>query len=58
MAIYLQNLSSMTHFPFNHVKELELGLNFAKQQVKAWGQIFFHSDLKCTAIHSLNSEEQ
>ena len=37
MAIYLESLPSMVHFPFNHVKELELSHNCAKWQVKAWG---------------------
>ena len=32
MAIYLQSLSSMVHFPFNHVKELELGHNHLIQR--------------------------
>ena len=53
MAIYLESLSSMVYFPFNHVKELELSHNCAKPQVKAWGRFFFYSDLKFTAIHSL-----
>ena len=35
MAIYLESLSSMVNFPFNHVKELELSYNYAKRQVKA-----------------------
>ena len=38
MAIYLESLSSMVHFPFNHMKELELSYNCAKRQVKAWGR--------------------
>ena len=40
MAIYLESLSSMVHFPFNHVKELELSNNCAKLQVKTWGRFF------------------
>ena len=40
MAIYLENLSSMGHFPFNHVKELEINHNCPKRQVKAWGRFF------------------
>ena len=40
MVIYLKSLSSMVHFPFDHMKELELGHNCAKQQVKAWGRFF------------------
>ena len=40
MAITLESLSSMVHFPFNHVKELDLGHNCAKRQVKAWGRSF------------------
>ena len=38
MAIHLESLSSMVHFPFNHVKELEFSYNCAKRQVKAWGR--------------------
>ena len=52
MAIYREILSSMVHFPFNQVKELELSHDCAKRQVKL-GTDFFHSDLKFTAIHSL-----
>ena len=40
MAIYLESLSSMVHFPFNHVKELELSHTCAKRQVKVWGRFF------------------
>ena len=43
MAIYLESLSSMVHFPFNHVKELELSHNCAKRQVKAWADFFLQS---------------
>ena len=32
MAIYLESLSSMVHFPFNHVKELELKADFLSWQ--------------------------
>ena len=45
MVIYLGSLSSMAHFPFNQVKELDISHNCAKRQVKAWGR-FFYSDLK------------
>ena len=51
MAIYLESLSSMVNFPFNHVKELELSHNCATRQVKAWGRLFY-IDLKFTVIHS------
>ena len=30
----------MVHFPFNHVKELELSHNCAKRKVKIWGRFF------------------
>ena len=40
VAIYLESLSSMVHFPFNHVKEFELSHNCVKRQVKAWGRFF------------------
>ena len=40
LAIYVESLSSMVQFPFNHVKELELSNNCAKQQVKAWDRFF------------------
>ena len=40
MAIYLESLSSMVHFSFNHVKELELSHICAKRQVKAKGRFF------------------
>ena len=43
MATYLESLSSMVHFPSNHVKELELSHNCEKRQVrqvKAWGRFF------------------
>ena len=52
MAIYLESLSSLVHFPFNHVKELELSHNCAKRKSKL-GADFFDSDLKFTAAHSL-----
>ena len=51
-AIYLESLSSMVHFLFNHVKELGLGHNCANGKSKL-GADFFYSDLKFTAIHSL-----
>ena len=38
MAIYLESLACMVHFPFNHMNELELSYDFAKQHVKAWGR--------------------
>ena len=53
MAIYLESLSSIVHFPFNYVKELELSHNCAKRQVKAWADFFSTSDLKFTDKHSL-----
>ena len=40
MAFYLESLSSMVHFPFNHVKEFELSHNCAERQIKAWGRFF------------------
>ena len=40
MLIYLESLSSMVHFPFNHEKELDLSHNCAKRQVKAWDRFF------------------
>ena len=42
MTLYLKSLSNTVHFPFNHVKELELGHNCAKRQVKAvaWRRFF------------------
>ena len=40
IAIYLESLLSMVHFPFNRVKELEVSHNCAKRQVKAWGRFF------------------
>ena len=40
MAVYLESLSSMIHFPFNHVKELDLSHNCAKRKVEAWGRFF------------------
>ena len=49
MAIYLESLSSMVHFPFNHVKVLELSHDCAKRKIEAWDRFF----LKFTAIHSL-----
>ena len=45
MAIYLNSLSSMVHFSFNHVKELELSHNSAKRKSKL-GEDFFYSDLE------------
>ena len=39
MAIYLESLTCMMHFPFNHMNELELSCNCAKRHVKAWGRI-------------------
>ena len=38
MAIYLESLSDMVHFRFNHVKELDVSHNCAKRQGKAWTQ--------------------
>ena len=38
MAIYLESLACMVHFPFNHMNELELSYNCAKRHVKAWGR--------------------
>ena len=38
MVIYLDGLSGVVHFPFNHVKELELGYNCAKWQIKAFSR--------------------
>ena len=40
MAIYLENLSSMLEFFFNHLKEREISHKCAKRQVKAWGRFF------------------
>ena len=40
MVVYLESLSSVVHFPFNHVKELKLSHDCAKRQVKAWGRFF------------------
>ena len=40
MAIYLESLSSMVHFPFNYVKELELSHNCAKRKVRVSGRLF------------------
>ena len=57
MAIYLESLACMMHFPFNHMDELELSYNCAKRHVSDSGQICFCSDLKFTAIHSLKCEE-
>ena len=57
MAIYLESLSGMVHFPFNHVKEFEISHTCAKGQVKAWAR-FFYTDLKFKAIHSLKREER
>ena len=39
MAIYLKSLSSMVHFPFDHVKELELSHNCASKS-KLWVDFF------------------
>ena len=59
MAIYLESLSSMEHFPCNHVKELELGHNCAKRQVKAWGgfflQFFFYFFLSGNEMYMVAS---
>ena len=41
MAIYLESLSSMVHFPFNHVKELELSHNLLCQIASKLGADFF-----------------
>ena len=38
MAIYLDSLACMVHFPLNHMNELELSYNCAKRHVKAWGR--------------------
>ena len=40
MTIFLESLSSMVRFLFNHVKELELSHNCAKRQVKGCGRFF------------------
>ena len=52
MAIYLGSLSSIVHFAFNHVKELELSHTVPNGNSKL-GADFFYSDSKFTAIHSL-----
>ena len=35
-----ESLTSMVHFPFNHVKELELSHHCAKWEIKACGRSF------------------
>ena len=37
---FVETLSSMVHFPFNHLKELELSHNCAKLKVKVWRYYF------------------
>ena len=53
IEIYLESLPIIVHF-LNHVTELVLSQNCAKQQVKALvgGGIFYCSDLKFRAVHS------
>ena len=58
MAIYLESLSSMVHFPFNHVKELESLVITVPNGKSKFAADFFCSDLKFTAVHSLKGEER
>ena len=53
MGSYLESLSSMVHFLFNHVKELELSHKLCQTASQSLGPTFFYSDLEFTAIHSL-----
>ena len=52
MPIYLESLSSMVHFPFNQVKEINLSHNCANGKSNN-GADFFYNGMKFTAIHSL-----
>ena len=58
MAIYHESLSSMVHFPVNHVKELELSDNCAKQKVNGWGRFLLYSDVNFAAVHTLKREQR
>ena len=48
MAIYLESLACIVHFPFNHMNELGLSYNCAKRHVKAWGR--FVSAVICNLL--------